>query len=213
MEDVLDLYAEPADPDRPIVCLDEKLVTLHAETRAPLAVAPGHGERVDYEYARVGTANLFVMVDPHAGWRHVVMTDQRTKTDYAHQLQWLADEAYPEASVIRLVQDNLNTHHLSSLYLLYPPAEARRLARRFEVHYTPKHGSWLNMAEIEIGVVTRTCLRRRVACRDDLAHRLLLLERQRNEAHCQIQWQFTTPLARTKLARFYEKLLVLEVVQ
>ena len=213
MEDVLDLYAEPADPDRPIVCLDEKLVTLHAETRAPLALAPGRSERIDYEYARVGTANLFVMVDPHAGWRHVVMTDQRTKIDYARQLQWLADEAYPEASVIRLVQDNLTTHHLSSLYLLYPPAEARRLARRFEVHYTPKHGSWLNMAEIEIGVVTRTCLRRRVAGRDDLAHRLLLLERQRNEAHCQIQWQFTTPLARTKLARFYEKLLTPEDAQ
>ena len=210
MEDVLDLYAEPADADRPIVCLDEKLVTLHAETREPLALAPGRSERIDYEYARMGTANRFVMVDPHAGWRHVVMTDQRTKTDYARQLQWLADEAYPEASVIRLVQDNLNTHHLSSLSLLYPPAEACRLARRFEFHYTPKHASWLNMAEIEIGVVTRTCLRRRVACRADLAQRLLLLGRQRNEAHCQIQWQFTTPLARTKLARFYDKLLALE---
>ena len=182
-------------------------MTLHAETRPSLLVAPGHAERVDYEYERVGTANLFVVVDPHAGWRHVAITAQRGKTDYARQLQWLADECYPDASRIRLVQDNLNTHHLSSLYLVYPPEEARRLAQRFEVHYTPKHGSWFNMAEIEIGVVQRACLRRRVADQEALRYRLLLLERQRNEARCQIHWRFTTPHARTKLARFYAKLL------
>lgn len=207
MEDVLDLYAEAPDPARPIVCLDEKLVTLHADIRAGLPVAPGHAERVDYEYERVGTANLFVMVDPHAGWRHVAVTDQRRKIDYARQLQWLADECYPDATCIRLVQDNLNTHHLSSLYLVYPPEEARRLARRFAVHYTPKHGSWLNMAEIEIGIVERSCLRRRVTNQEALRHRILLLERERNEARCQIHWRFTTPLARTKLARFYGQLL------
>lgn len=207
MEDVLDLYAEAPDPARPIVCLDEKLVTLHADIRAGLPVAPGHAERVDYEYERVGTANLFVMVDPHAGWRHVAVTDQRRKIDYARQLQWLADECYPDATCIRLVQDNLTTHHLSSLYLVYPPEEARRLARRFAVHYTPKHGSWLNMAEIEIGIVERSCLRRRVTNQEALRHRILLLERERNEARCQIHWRFTTPLARTKLARFYGQLL------
>jgi hypothetical protein len=207
MEDILDLYAEPPDATRPIVCLDEKLVTLHADTRPGLPVTPGHAERVDDEYARVGTANLFVLVDPHAGWRHVAVTDQRCKSDYARQLQWLADECYPDATHIRLVQDNLNTHHLSSLYLVFSPEEARRLARRFEVHYTPKHGSWLNMAEIEIGIVQRACLRRRVADQEMLRHRLLLLERERNDARCQIHWRFTTPQARTKLARFYAKLL------
>lgn len=126
MEDVLDLYAEPPHADYPLVCLDEKLVTLHAETRPSLSVAPGHAERGDSEYERVGTANLFVMVDPHAGWRHVAITDHRGKTDYARQLQWLADECYPDALRIRLVPDNLTTHHLSSLYLVYPPEEARR---------------------------------------------------------------------------------------
>jgi len=151
MEDVLDLYAEPADPQRPIVCLDEKLVMLHADTRPTLPVAPGHGERVDYEYERVGTANLFVVVDPHAGWRHVSVTEQRTRLDYARQLQWLADECYPDAEVIRLVQDNLNTHRLANLYLAFPAEEARRLVKRFAVHYTLKHGSCAKRSAGAIG--------------------------------------------------------------
>ena len=207
MEDVLDLYADAAAPQRPIVCFDEKLVTLHADVRPPLPLAPGHGERVDYEYQRVGTANLFIMVDPHAGWRHMAVTEQRTRLDYAHQLQWLADECYPDAEVIRLVQDNLNTHRLANLYLAFPPAEARRLVKRFEVHYTPKHGSWLNMAEIELGILQRQCLRQRTPNREALTSRLRSWERERNEACCQIHWRFTTPLARTKLARFYDQLL------
>ena len=207
MEDVLDLYAEPPDPERPLVCLDEKLVTLHADTRPGLPVAPGHAERVDYEYARVGTANLFVLVDPHAGWRHVAVTEQRRRLDYAHQLQWLADECYPEAQVIRLVQDNLNIHRLAHLYLAFPAAEARRLVRRFEVHYTPKHGSWLNMAEIEIGIIQRQCLRKRTPSRDALTATLRHWEGERNDARCQIHWRFSTPQARTKLARFYDQLL------
>lgn len=207
MEDILDLYAEPPDEQRPIVCLDEKLVTLHADTRPPLPVAAGHGERIDYEYQRGGTANLFILVDPHAGWRHVAVTEQRKATDYARQLQWLADECYPDAAVIRLVQDNLNTHHLANLYLVYPPEEARRLSRRFEVHSTPKHGSWLNMAEIEIGILERACLRRRIPSQEVLRQRVSLLQSERNMARCQIHWRFTTPDARTKLSRFYAALL------
>jgi len=212
MEDVLDLYAEPPDGQRPIVCFDEKLVTIHAATHPSLPVSAGHGERVDYEYERVGTANLFIMVDPHAGWRHVAVTDRRTRLDYAHQLQWLADECYPDALRIRLVQDNLNTHRLANLYLAFPAAEARRLAQRFEVHYTPKHGSWLNMAEIEIGIIQRQCLRQRKANRDALLDTLRHWESERNDARCQIHWRFTTPQARTKLARFYDQLLAVSDV-
>jgi hypothetical protein len=165
---------------------------------------------VDYEYHRLGTANLFVMFDVYAHWRHIAVTDRRTKRDYAHQLQWLADECYPEASMIRLVQDNLNTHHPASLYLAFPPAGARRLAQRFEVHYTPKHGSWLNMVEIEIGVIELQCLRRRVASRAALIERLRAWERERNAARIGIEWRFTTPTARDKFARFYAQLLTPE---
>ncbi len=207
MEEVLDLYAEPADADCPVVCLDEKLVTLHADTRPTLPVGPGHGERVDYEYARVGTANLVVLVEPQAGWRHVGVTGQRTRLDDARQLQGLADECYPDAQVIRLVQDNLNTHRLATLYLAFPATEARRLVKRFEVHYTPAHGSWLHMAEIEIGIIQRQCLRHRLPSQEALCQRLWTWERERNAARCQIHWRFTTPLARTKLSRFYDKLL------
>lgn len=207
MEDVLDLYAEPPDSARPVVCFDEKLVTLHAEVRPHLPVAPGHGERIDYAYERLGTANVLVMVDSHAGWRHVAITERRTKMDDARQLQWLADEWYPDATIIRLVQDHLNTHHLASLSLVYPPDEARRLAKRFEVHFTPKHGSWLNMAEIEIAIVQRSCLRRRIANLASFRQEVTTLEQERNTARCQIQWRFTTPEARTKLHRFSAKLL------
>ena len=147
MEDVLDLYEEEYDPRYPTVCLDEKPVVLHEQTRPDLPLAPGRPERRDYEYVRRGTANLFVVVEPLAGWRRVTPTQQRTKVDYAQQLRCLADEIYPEVEYIRLVQDNLNIHTLASLYEVYPPSEARRIASRFEVHYTPKHGSWLNMAE------------------------------------------------------------------
>ncbi len=162
MEDVLDLYEEAYDPCYPTVCLDEKPVVLHEQTRPVLPLAPGRPERRDYEYGRRGTANLFVVVEPLSGWRQVTPTMQRTKVDYAQQLRCLADEIYPQAEYIRLVQDNLNTHTLASLYEVFPPAEARRIASRFEVHYTPKHGSWLNMAEIEISVFERGCLSRPV---------------------------------------------------
>jgi len=162
MEDVLDLYEEEYDPQYPTVCLDEKPVVLHADVQPPVPVEPGHPERVDYEYERRGTRNLFVVVEPLAGWRHIEVTAQRTMQDYAKVVRWLVDEVYPHAKYIRLVQDNLNTHTPASLYETFPPAEARRLLQRLEFHYTPKHGSWLNMAEIEIAILERNALSRRV---------------------------------------------------
>jgi hypothetical protein len=206
MEDVLSLYKQPYDEDYPQVCLDEKLVTLHGDVVDPLPVQPGYPERVDYEYERIGTANLFVMVERLSGYRHVEVTERRTAVDYARQLQWLADVRYPQAKKIRLLQDNLNTHRLANLYLVFPPEEARRLTERFEVHYTPAHASWLNMAEIEIGIFERGCLRRRVASVAVLHQRVAALERERNAAHATINWRFTTGDARVRLARFYPAL-------
>lgn len=206
MEDVLSVYELPYDEDYPQVCLDEKLVTLHADVVEPLPVQPGHPERVDYEYERLGTANLFVMVERLTGYRHVAVTARRTAEDYARQLQWLADVRYPHAKKIRLVQDNLNTHRLANLYLVFPPAEARRLAERFELHFTPTHGSWLNMAEIEIGIFERSCLRRRVPSREALIQRVVALETERNTAQATIHWRFTTGDARLRLERLYPKL-------
>lgn len=206
MEDVLTVYEQPYDPDYPQVCLDEKLVTLHGDVVAPLPVQPGYPERVDYEYERVGTANLFVMVERLSGYRHVEVTERRTAVDYAHQLQWLADVRYPQAKKIRLVQDNLNTHRLSNLYLVFPPEEARRLTERFEVHYTPTHASWLNMAEIEIDIFERGCLRRRVPSLEVLQQRVAALEAERNTAQATIHWRFTTGDARIRLARLYPTL-------
>jgi hypothetical protein len=203
MEDVLDLYEEAYDPRYPTVCLDEKPVVLHEQTRPVLPLAPGRPERRDYEYVRRGTATLFVVVEPLAGWRKVTPTQRRTKVDYAQQLRTLADEIYPEAEYIRLVQDNLNTHTLASLYEVFPPVEARRIASRFEVHYTPKHGSWLNMAEIEISVFERGCLSHPVADVETLDRRVNALEAERNAAQCTIHWQFTSHKARTKLVDLY----------
>jgi hypothetical protein len=206
MEDVLSLYEQPYDPDYPQVCLDEKLVTLQGDVVDSLPVQPGYPERVDYEYERIGTANLFVMVERLSGYRHVEVTARRTAVDYAHQLQWLADVRYPQAKKIRLVQDNLNTHRLANLYLVFPPEEARRLTERFEVHYTPNHASWLNMAEIEIGLFERGCLRRRVPSLDVLRQRVAALEAERNTAQATLNWRFTTGDARVRLARLYPKL-------
>lgn len=209
MEDVLDLYAaDAAAPDllHPLVCLDEKPVVLHAATRPPEPAVPGpqgHPERRDYEYIRQGTADLFVLVAPHLGWRHVAVTDRRTRRDYAEQLRYLAEDAFPTAERIRLVQDNLNTHTLAALYDVFPPERARALAARFEVHYTPKHGSWLDMAEIEISIFERGCLSRPVPDTTVLTQRVQALEAERNRAQCCIHWQFTSQDARTKLAHLY----------
>jgi len=206
MEDVLTVYEQPYDADYPQVCLDEKLVTLHGDVVDSRPVQPGYPERVDYEYERVGTANLFVMVERLSGYRHVAVTARRTAADYARQLQWLADVCYPQAKKIRLVQDNLNTHRLANLYLVFAPHEARRLVERFEVHYTPTHASWLNMAEIEIGIFERGCLRRRVPSLEVLRQRVAALETERNTAQATINWRFTTGDARVRLARLYPKL-------
>ena len=207
MEDVLDLYAEPYDTRRPKVNFDEKSVQLIAETRTSLPAQPGQPARIDYEYQRNGTANLFVMCEPQAGWRHVVVTERRTKHDFAYQMQWLVEERYPNAEVIRVVLDQLNTHRPASLYDTFPPAEARRIRKRLEFHYTPKHGSWLNMAEIELSVLHRQCLDRRLPDVPTLTQEVHAYERRRNRQRATIDWQFTTQHARTKLHRLYPSLL------
>jgi len=206
MEDVLDLYAEPYEARRPKVNFDEKSVQLIAETRRALPAQPGQPARIDYEYQRNGTANLFVMCEPQAGWRHLVVTERRTKHDFAHQMQWLVDEYYPAAEVIRVVLDQLNTHRPASLYDTFPPSEARRIRKKLEFHYTPKHGSWLNMAEIELSVLQRQCLDRRLPDVPTLTHELDAYERRRNSQRATIDWQFTTHDARTKLHRLYPSL-------
>jgi hypothetical protein len=203
MEDVLDLYAEPYDPKRPKVNFDETSKQLIGETRQPLPTRPGHPARYDYEYKRNGTRNLFLFCEPQAGWRHVTVTEQRTMQDFAQQMKWLVDECYPEADVIRVVLDNLNTHKVASLYETFPPAEAQRLRRKLEFHYTPKHGSWLNMAEIELSVFTRQCLQRRIATEATLKRELAAVEATRNAARTMINWQFTTTAARVKLHHLY----------
>ncbi len=203
MEDVLDLYAEDADPARPLVCFDECPVVLHEETRPPLPPAPGRPARVDYEYRRQGTASLAGFYDPHAGWRHVVVSERRTKVDFAGWLRELVDRHYPHAEVIRVVLDNLNTHTLAALYDAFPAAEARRVAQKLEFHFTPTHGSWLNMIEIEWSVLADQCLDRRLPDEATLTREIAAWEAARNAAQATIDWQFTTAKARTKLHRLY----------
>jgi DDE superfamily endonuclease len=203
MEDVLDLYAEPYDPKRPTVTFDETSKQLIGETRQPLPAQLGHPARYDYEYKRNGTRNIFLFCEPQAGWRHVAVTAQRTMEDFAHQMKWLVDERYPHAEVIRVVLDNLNTHKPGSLYETFSAAEAHRLRQKLEFHYTPKHGSWLNMAEIELSVFARQCLQRRIATETTLTQELAAVETARNTARATIHWQFTTTEARVKLVHLY----------
>ena len=203
MEDVLDLYAEPYDPDRPGVCFDETSTQLLADTRPPIPVQPGQPRRQDYEYRRAGTRNIFLTCEPLAGWRHVAITERRTMEDFAHQMRWLVDEAYPDAPVVRVVLDNLNTHRMASLYETFPAAEARRIVRRLEFHHTPKHASWLNMAEIEFSVLTRACLQGRNPDETALQRAINAYEVQRNASKATINWRFNTQDARTKLHRLY----------
>ncbi len=203
MEDVLDLYAEPHDPQRPVVCFDETSKQLVAEKRPPIPPKPGRRERFDYEYKRNGTRNLFMLCEPLEGWRHVAVTERRTMEDFAHQMRWLVDAAYPEAEKIRVVLDNLNTHRPASLYQAFQATEARRIAKRLEFHYTPIHGSWLNMAEIEFSVFGRRILRRRIADEETLKAHIQILERQRNEDRASIHWRFSTVDARIKLHHLY----------
>jgi hypothetical protein len=205
MEDVLGVYERPYDPLHPQVCFDEKSVQLIAETRQPLPARPGQPERYDYEYRRKGTANLFVFFQPLAGWRKVLITDRRTKIDFAECMRYLVDEVFPKAEGIVLVLDNLNTHTPASLYEAFEPAEAKRLLDRLEFHYTPKHGSWLNMVEIEIGVLSGQCLDRRIPDRETLASEIGAWERTRNERKATVNWQFSTADARVKLKCLYPK--------
>jgi hypothetical protein len=203
MEDVLDLYAEAPDPLRPVVCLDERPLALRDHARPPLPPAPWRPAREDYEYVRCGTGCLALAFAPHRGWRHAWVGERRTAVDFAGWLKDLADEHYPQAAAIRLVTDNLNTHGPGALYEAFPAAEARRLARRFEWHYTPTHGSWLNMVEIELSVLADQCLDRRLPTLDAVRAEVAAWVADRNAAGATVAWQFTTAAARTKLHRLY----------
>jgi hypothetical protein len=203
MEDVLDLYAAPYDPMRPVVCLDERPVMLRSEVRPPLPPAPGRPRRRDSEYARHGTACLAVLFEPQRGWRHIIPSLRRTKQDFAGWLKEVVDVHYPQAETIRLVVDNLNTHTPAVLYEVFPPQEAHRLARKLEFHYTPTHGSWLNMVEIELSVLASTCLDRRIPDLATLATETAAYVAHRNASQATVHWRFTTDHARTKLAQLY----------
>ncbi|HKM83932.1 MAG TPA: IS630 family transposase [Candidatus Acidoferrum sp.] len=203
MEDVLETYQKPRDPERPLVCLDETSKQLVIETRKPIPAKPGQPIRYDYEYERNGVANIFMTFAPLEGWRKVKVTDHHAAADYAQVLKELSDVHLPDAKQIVLVQDNLSTHTAASLYAAFPPEEARRLAKRFEWHYTPKHGSWLDMAESELAVLTNQCLDRRIPDKPTLAKEIAAWEAHRNKHHAKADWQFTTNDARVKLKRLY----------
>jgi len=206
MEDVLEVYHRPHDPERPLVCLDETSKQLVAETRTPLPMLPGQPARYDYEYKRNGAANLFMVFAPLEGWRDVKVTEHRTAVDFAHVLKELADVHFASAAKIVLLQDNLNTHTPAALYQAFPPEEARRLVERFEWHYTPKHGSWLNLAESELAVLSGQCLERRIEDRPLLEREIAAWLKRRNEHHTKANWRFTTADARIKLKSLYPAL-------
>jgi hypothetical protein len=206
MEIILDLYERAYDPARPLVCFDETSKQLIEETRLPLPAKPGQVQRYDYEYKRNGTRNLFLFFEPLAGRRHITVTERRTKLDFAHQMHWLVDVAYPNVDCIDIVLDNLNTHTYGALYEAFEPAEARRIARKLTFHYTPKHASWLNMAEIEFSVIMRK-LGPRVPTEQALMHKVEVIEQSRNEAEATVDWQFTNDNARIKLKRLYPSFL------
>jgi len=205
MEDVLEVYHLPYDPDYPVVCMDESSKQLVGEVYEPIPCTPGHPRRLDDEYVRNGVAEIFMEVEPLAGRRHVAITQRRTRKDWAQQIKAMLDERYPDALQVRLVMDNLNTHHIASLYEAFEPHEARRLAERLDIHHTPKHGSWLNMAEIELSVLKGQCLNRRIADMATMQVEVAAWERDRNTRTRKIDWQFTTPDARIKLKRLYPK--------
>ena len=203
LEDVLEVYTRPYDPQRPQVCVDEVSKQLVRDISPPVPMQPGQPAREDYEYERCGTANLFMICEPLAGRRHVKVTDRRTSADFAQVLRDLSDRHYPQAKKIVLVMDNLNTHKLSVLYQVFSPSEARRILERFEVHHTPKHASWLNMAECELSVLSRQCLDQRIDSPSQLTDKVAAWEHHRNAQHVRIDWRFTTADARIKLQRLY----------
>jgi hypothetical protein len=203
MEDVLEVYRRPYDPNRPQVCMDESSKQQLQEIRTPIAPEPGQVERYDTEYERNGVSNLFMFFEPLGGWRHVEVTDRRTAVDWAEQIRQLVDVHYPDAERITLVMDNLNTHAPASLYKAFSPEEARRILERLEIHYTPKHGSWLNMAEIELSILSKQCLDRRIGDQATLKREVAAWEASRNAHTEPMQWRFTTADARIKLKRLY----------
>jgi len=207
MEDVLEVYQRPHDPQRPVVCLDETSKQMIKETRAPIPAKPGRKARHDYEYERNGVANLFMMFAPLEGWRHVEVTDRHAAVDYAHVLRDLSDKHFAKAAKIVLVQDNLSTHTPASLYAAFPATEARRLVERFEWHYTPKHGSWLDMAESELAVLANQCLDRRIPDKATLVAEVAAWQKDRNQKSVKADWQFTTGDARVKLKSLYPQFL------
>lgn len=203
MEDVIDVYVLPYNPNRPVVCMDETSKQLIAEIRAAIAAAPGHPQRYDGEYRRCGVANIFMFTEPLGSWRRVRVTEHRKMLDWAEQIRILLEEDYPDAEAVVLVMDNLNTHSIGSLYEAFEPAKARELARRLEIHYTPKHGSWLNIAESELSVLGRQCLDRRIESIERLASECEAWNVERNKLQKGVDWQFTTADARIKLKRLY----------
>ncbi len=206
MEDVLAVYQRAYDPAAPVVCMDEQPVQLIKETRQPIPAAAGRPRRIDYEYERNGTANIFMFTEPLAGWRGVPVTERRTKIDWAYAVRDLLDGRYADVPKVTLVMDNLNTHTLGSLYEAFPPAEARRLAQRLEIHYTPKHGSWLNIAENQLSALTKQCLSRRIGTIQRLRQHVAAWESQRNERSVRVNWRFTIDRAREKLHRVYPQI-------
>ncbi|HBI44534.1 MAG TPA: IS630 family transposase [Planctomycetales bacterium] len=203
MEDVLELYAEAPDETRPVVCMDELSKELHGHAAEPMAAAPGRPAKEDYEYKRNGTGNVFLLLCPLLGWRHMEVTERRGYLEFAQLMKDLVDVRFPKAETIRVVLDNLNTHVFGALYEAFTPEEARRIARKLEFHYTPKHGSWLNMAEMEFSVLSRQCLDRRIATVQELADAIAAWEQQRNEARTKIEWSFRIADARRKLHWIY----------
>lgn len=206
MEDILELYHQPYDPAYPVICMDETNKQLVGETRTPVPARRGQPRRIDYEYERRGTADVFLFTEPLGNWRCVEITETRTRVDWARQIQTLVDVDYPQATKIRLVMDNLNTHSIGSLYEAFPPEEARRIAEKLEIHYTPKHGSWLNVAEVELRVLTVQCLSRRIADSATLRREVAAWEKARNESDAHVDWQFTSADARIHLKQLYPRI-------
>jgi len=206
MEDVLEVYVRPYDPKFPVLCMDESSMQLIGEVHEPIPAAPGHPVLVDDEYVRNGVANIFIEVEPLGGKRKVKITEQRTQIDWAHFIKEMLEERYADAEKVVLVMDNLNTHNIASLYLAFPPNEARLLANRLEIHYTPKHGSWLNIAEIELSVLKRQCLPGRIDCIEKMREKVMAWNNDRNNRQTKVDWQFKTDDARIKLKRLYPKL-------
>ncbi len=203
MEDILDVYLQPYDPNRPVVCMDETSKQLIADIRIPIAAKPGHPQRYDVEYKRCGVTNIFMFTEPLGGWRRVSVTNYRKRLDWAEQIRILLEEDYPDAEVVVLVMDNLNTHSIGSLYEAFDPAKARELARRLGIHYTPKHGSWLNIAEIELSVLSRQCLAERIGNIKRLEKEVVVWSEKRNTKEVKVNWRFTTDDARIKLKKLY----------